>query len=188
MTHLPLELLLELLFPPPLFFILFSVSLQPFAANLVLTPILWLVGFGAATAQSFGLTPHLQRHCAFTVGVWSERLVAEAANKSKGWVCVCVCVCVGVCVTVWDHVEVQVSVKGVDSLCHCVLESSLKAHYAAGFCELLVCTISRKSASTPRKAARALLLSDRILKRANRTLLSPCFGLPVKSSKYIRVA
>ena len=84
---------------PPLFFffILFSVSLQPFAANLALTPILWLVGFGAATAQSFGLTPHLQRHCAFTVRVWSERLVAEAANKSKGWESVCVCVCACVC-------------------------------------------------------------------------------------------
>lgn len=34
-------------------------------------------------------------------------------------------------IMMWYHVEVHVSIKGLDSWCHRVLESSLKAHYSA---------------------------------------------------------
>lgn len=73
--------------------------------------------------------------------------------------------------TVWDHVEKQVSIKGLDSWCHCALESSLKAHYTAGLCELLVFTVSRKSPITAEKAALTLLFSDHIFRREHHMLL-----------------
>lgn len=59
--------------------------------------------------------------------------------------------CVCVCMTVWNHVEA--SIKGLDRRCHCSLESSLKAHYTAGLCELLAFIVSRKSPVTVEKAA-----------------------------------
>lgn len=87
--------------------------------------------------------------------------------------CLCVFVFahVRVCMTMWDHVKVHVSVKGLDSQSHCALESSLKAHYTTGLCELLVFTISRNSAGTAKKAALALLHSDHISNQGHHTLL-----------------
>lgn len=115
---------------------------------MVLTPILRLVGFDAATAKSCGLTPHLQRRCTFTARNWTERRVV------CGWVCVHAFVCV-LCVCPHGHVgscrNASVYLKPRQS-CHCVLESSLKAHYTASLCELLVFSSFRKSAITAEKS------------------------------------
>lgn len=56
------------------------------------------------------------------------------------------------CMTMWGNVKEQVSIQGLETLCHCV-RSALKAHYSAALCELLVFTISRKSAITAENAA-----------------------------------
>lgn len=60
------------------------------------------------------------------------------------------------CMAVWDHVEV--SIKGLESWCHCVLEKPSEAHYTAGLSELLAFIVFMKSAIFAEKAAPALSL------------------------------
>lgn len=77
-----------------------------------------------------GVTSHLQRRRTFMDRKRTERCVCRHCICKKKQEAISVCVCLSH-IVMWYHVEVHVSIKGLDSWCHRVLESSLKAHYSA---------------------------------------------------------